>query len=142
MRLGQGRSSHQSCFIKVIVLKNFAIFTENQLCWSLFSTKFIKKVFSYEYCKILKNPFQKIICVRLLLTRDTNNICFLFLEKCLLAKPNFPLFRYLAIFSVSLSLQISLSRYLSIRYLPIFRYLYFLFRGFDNVLKSTFLNFL
>ena len=38
-------------------------------------------------------------CVRLLLTRHTNNICFLFLEKYLLPKPNIPSFRFLIVFS-------------------------------------------
>ena len=56
------------------------------------------QVFSYEYCKILKTPILKIICVRMLLTRHTNNICFLFLEKCLLPKLSFPLLRLLSIF--------------------------------------------
>ena len=57
------------------------------------------QVFSYEYCEILKTPILKIICVRLLLTRHTNNICFLLLEKCLLPKPSFPSFTFLSIFS-------------------------------------------
>ena len=57
------------------------------------------QVFSYEYCEILKSTILKSICVRLLLTRHTSNICFLFLEKCLLPKPSFPSFRFLSIFS-------------------------------------------
>ena len=57
------------------------------------------QVFSYEYCEILKTPVLKSICVRLLLNRHTNNICFLCLEKYLLPKPNFPSFRFLSIFS-------------------------------------------
>ena len=56
---------------------------------------FINSRFSYEYCEILKTPILKIISVRLPLTRHMNNICFLFLEKCLLPKPNFPSFRFL-----------------------------------------------
>ena len=120
MHLGQGRSSYRSFSVKVGFLKNFAIFTGNHLCWSLFLIKlqvcrpatFLKQVFSYEYCKILKTPISKIICVGLLLTRHTNNICFLFLGKCLLPKPNFPSFRFLSFFS------------------------------FDDVLKRAFLNFL
>ena len=59
----------------------------------------LMQVFSCEYCEILKTPILKIICVRLLLTRHTNNIYFLFLEKCLLPKPSFPSFRFLFIFS-------------------------------------------
>ena len=119
MHLGQGRSSHRSCSIKVGFLKNFAIFTGNHMCWSLFliklqafrPTTLLVQVFSFKYCEILKMPILKIICVRLLLTRHTKTICFLFLEKCLLPKPNFPLFR-------------------------------FSLRGFDDVLKRAFLNFL
>ena len=30
------RSSHRSCPIKSTVLKNFAIFTDKDVCWSLF----------------------------------------------------------------------------------------------------------
>ena len=107
MHLGQGKSSHGSCSIKVDFLKNFTILTGNRLCWSLFLIKLqvlrpatlLIYVFSYEYCKILKTPILKIICVRLLLTRYTKTICFLFLEKCLLPKPNFPSFRFLSFFS-------------------------------------------
>ena len=39
MESGNNRSSLRSCFIKKIVLKNFAIFTGNHLWWSLFLTK-------------------------------------------------------------------------------------------------------
>ena len=57
MHLGQGKSSQRSCSTKVGVLKNFAIFTENHLCWSLLLIKFINTRFSYEYCEFLKTPF-------------------------------------------------------------------------------------
>ena len=30
------RSSHQRCFIKKVVLKNFAIFTGKHMCWRYF----------------------------------------------------------------------------------------------------------
>ena len=107
MYLGQGRSSHRSCSIKVSDLKNFAIFAGDHLCWSLFLIKLhvfrpatlLIQVFLYEYCEISKTSILKIICVRLFLTWHTKAICFLFLEKCLLPKPNFLLFRFLSIFS-------------------------------------------
>ena len=107
MHLGQGKRSHRSCSIKVGLLKHFATLTGTHLCWSFFliklqvfrSATLLIQVFSYEYCEILKTPILKIICVRLLLTRHTKTICFLFLEKCLLSKPNFPSFRFLSIFS-------------------------------------------
>ena len=75
-------------FYKSSFLKNFAIFKGNYLCWNLFLIKLqvfrpatlLIQVFSYKYCEILKTPILKIICVRLLLTRNTNNICFPFLE--------------------------------------------------------------
>ena len=102
MHLGQGRRSHRSCFIKVGVLENFVIFTGNHLCGSLFliklqfwrPTTLLIPVLSYEYCEttILKQLFWKWSCVRLLLTRRTNSIFFLFLEK-------FPSLRFLSIFS-------------------------------------------
>ena len=58
------RSSRPQLFIKIGVLKNFAIFTRKHLCWSLYLKKafnFIKEtptqVFSCENCKIFKNSF-------------------------------------------------------------------------------------
>ena len=56
-------------FFKIGLLKNFAIFTGEHLCWSLFFNKvaglacnFIKKeaptqLFSWEHCKIFKKGF-------------------------------------------------------------------------------------
>ena len=107
MHLDQGRNNHWSCSIKVGFLKNVAIFIRNHLCWSLFLTKLqvfspaasLIQLFPYEHCEILQTPILKIICVRLLLTRHTKTICFLFLEKCLLPKLKFPSFRFLSIFS-------------------------------------------
>ena len=107
MHLGEGKSRHWSCSIKVVFLKNFAIFAGHHLCWSLILIRlqvfrpgiFLIQVFSYEFCKILKTPILKIICGQLLLTWHTKTICFLFLKKCLLLKPNFLLFRYLSVFS-------------------------------------------
>ena len=58
------------------------------------------QLFSYEYCEILKTPILKIIYARLLVAMHTNNICFLFLEKCFLPKPNFPTFRIFSILEV------------------------------------------
>ena len=67
------RSSHQSCSIKNAVLKNFAIFTGKQLCWSLSLIKLqirrparliketptqeSQEVHSCEYCGIFKNTY-------------------------------------------------------------------------------------
>ena len=51
-------------FFKIDVLKNFAIFTEKHLCWSLFLIKLqafrqetAAKVFSWECCDIFKSSF-------------------------------------------------------------------------------------
>ena len=41
VQLGQGKSSHRNCFIKIGFLKNFAILTGNHLCWSLFLIKLL-----------------------------------------------------------------------------------------------------
>ena len=49
--------------MKIAVFKNFAIFTEKNLCWSLFLIEFIKKrltpteVFSCEYWEIFNNTY-------------------------------------------------------------------------------------
>ena len=56
------RNSHQGFFIKIAVLKNFAIFTRKSLCWGLFSIKFFLKidsntVASCGYCKIFKTAY-------------------------------------------------------------------------------------
>ena len=73
----QGKSSHRRCYIKKVVLRNFAIFTGKHLCWSLFLIKLkashakvwfqwglqlysketLTQVFSYEYCKISKKTY-------------------------------------------------------------------------------------
>ena len=100
MHLRQGRSSHRSCSMKVVFLKNFAIFKGNHLCWSLYLIKLqvfrpaalLIQVFSYEYCEILKTPVLKISCVRLLLTRHTSNICFLFYPDQTFLRLDFSLF--------------------------------------------------
>ena len=45
-------------FCKKVVLQNFAKFTGKNLGWSLFLTKLtMAQVFSYEFCKILKDSF-------------------------------------------------------------------------------------
>ena len=48
-------------FFKIDVLKNFAIFMEKHLYWSLFFNKVAdleaRKVFSCEYCDIFKSDF-------------------------------------------------------------------------------------
>ena len=63
------RSSHRRCFIKKVVLKNFAIFAWKQLCWSLCliklqhfrSVTLFKKtptqVSSCDYCEIFKTTY-------------------------------------------------------------------------------------
>ena len=62
------RSSHQRCFAKIGLLRNFTKFTGKYLCQSLFFNKvalacnFIEKetpaqVFSCEFCEISKNTF-------------------------------------------------------------------------------------
>ena len=54
MHLGQGRSSHGSCSKNV--LKNFAIFTKNHLCWTLLFVKFINKSVFLWILQNFKNP--------------------------------------------------------------------------------------
>ena len=107
MHLGQSRSSHRSCYLKVGVPKNLVIFTGNPFVEYILNkvvgvSSLLIQVFSYEYCEILKTTlkqFWRSSCVRLLLARHSNSICFFFLEKCLLPKPNFPSFRFLSVFS-------------------------------------------
>ena len=65
--LGLFRSSHQRCSVKKGTVKNFANFTGNHLCWSLFlimlqvfrAATLLKRYsnteFSYEICKIFKS---------------------------------------------------------------------------------------
>ena len=61
-------SSHQKCFMKKDVLKNFTKFTGKHLCQNHFfkkvaglSATLLKKrlalMFSYEFCKTFKNSF-------------------------------------------------------------------------------------
>ena len=71
------RDSHQGCSTKKALLKNFAIFTGKQQCWSLFLIKlqtgtFIKKrlqqsCFPVNIVKSSRTPILKNICERLLL---------------------------------------------------------------------------
>ena len=73
------RSSHQRCSVRKGVLKNFANSTEEQLCWRLSlrrcrpsACKFFKKrlqhkCFPVKFAKLLRTPFFKNICKRLLL---------------------------------------------------------------------------
>ena len=66
------RSSHQSCFVKIVFLN--ANFTGKQLCWSLFliwlqvfrsavllkiDSKTPTQVFSSEICEIFKNTYSE-----------------------------------------------------------------------------------
>ena len=44
-------------FFKIDVLKNFTIFIEKHLRWSLFFNKVAGQQLSEEYCKIFKNRF-------------------------------------------------------------------------------------
>ena len=59
-------NSHRMCSKKKDVLKNFAIFIEKQMCWSLFLIKLQafrpkketpKQVFPIEHCEFLKNTY-------------------------------------------------------------------------------------
>ena len=86
------RSSSQSCFIKKVLSKNFAIFTGKHLCWRLFfleSTLFKRvsntSVFVWILWKFLRTLIFKKICQRLLLSLP--KICskygvFLFFSVC------------------------------------------------------------
>ena len=55
------RNSRLQMFFEIGVLKNFAIFTEENLCWSLLLIKLQAfrptQVFSCEYCEIFENSF-------------------------------------------------------------------------------------
>ena len=56
------RSSHQSCSVRIGVLRNFTKFAEKHLCKSsllikLQACNFIKKENSCEFCEISKNTF-------------------------------------------------------------------------------------
>ena len=55
-------SSRSPMFLKIGLLKNFTIFTEKHLSWSLFLIKLLAlethtHLFSCEYCKILNSSF-------------------------------------------------------------------------------------
>ena len=59
MHLGQNRSSHRSCYLKVGVPKNLVIFTGNPFVEYILNkvvgvSSLLIQVFSYEYCEILK----------------------------------------------------------------------------------------
>ena len=49
------RGSHRRCSVKKVVHKNFAIFTEKHLCWSLFLINL--QAFRPEHYKMLKNNY-------------------------------------------------------------------------------------
>ena len=81
------RSSHQWCFIKKAVLKNFAIFTGKHLCWSLFliqlrvfrSVTLLKRnsqhrCFPVNIAKFLRTPFFRNIWEQLLLDDSANAV--------------------------------------------------------------------
>ena len=52
------KSSHWRCSVKKGVVRNFAKFTGNHLCQSLFIKKeILAQVFSCEFCEISKNTF-------------------------------------------------------------------------------------
>ena len=51
------RSSCLQMFFRIGVLKNFAIFTGQQLCLQLYKTETPMHLFSCEYCKIFKNSY-------------------------------------------------------------------------------------
>ena len=79
-------SSRSHLFFKIGVLKNFANFTGEHLCWSLFLTKFFTdfikntptQVFSCEICKIFKNTsFYRTPPVAASVKRDSNTGVYL-----------------------------------------------------------------
>ena len=107
MHLRQGRSSHRRCSIKIGALNRCNIYRKTLVLKSPFNkvtdlqaSNFVKtrlehSCFPVIIAKFLKTLVSKIICKRQLLTGHKNHICFLFVQKCLLPKPNFPSFRFL-----------------------------------------------
>ena len=80
------KSSHRRCSIKNAVLKNFAIFTGQHLCWSLFFN-FIKKRLQQRCftvakfcCEIFKNTYfeehLRTAASELTLENDYLELCF------------------------------------------------------------------
>ena len=49
------RSSHSQMFFRIGVLKNFAVFTGKQLCWSLFLTELKRDSNTVVFLRILRN---------------------------------------------------------------------------------------
>ena len=49
------KSSHSQLFLKIVVLKHSAIFTEKHLCWNLLLiNETPTQLFSFEHCKIFE----------------------------------------------------------------------------------------
>ena len=61
------RSSHQSCFMKKAVLKNFAIFTRKLQTCIFVKKRLQNRCFPLNNAKFFKKPILKIICYPLLL---------------------------------------------------------------------------
>ena len=60
-------------FLKIVALKNFAIFTGKHLCWSLFiKNRLQQRCFLVNIGKFLRAPILKNICKRLLLNRTVS----------------------------------------------------------------------
>ena len=106
MHLGQSRSSHRSCYLKVGVPKNFVIFTGNPFVEYLLNkvvgvSSLLIQVFSYEYCEILKTTLKQ-FCrsswVRLRTTAFKQHV-FSFSENVFYPNQTFLSFRFLSIFS-------------------------------------------
>ena len=110
MDLGQWRSTRRSCSIKEGVLRNFAILTENHLCWSLFLTNAINASAFLWILRNFKNPFLKdhlrtaaydYAYQETFLGIQIASV-FFFSKNVKLSYPNFPLFRFLSIFSLEI----------------------------------------
>ena len=92
----QNRCSRLQMFFKIGVLKNFANFTGNYLCWSLFLIKFLTnfikdtatQVFSCEIWKNFKNAFSTERLQWLLLSKETPTQVFA-CENCRIFKGTF-----------------------------------------------------
>ena len=76
------KNTHRRCSIKKVVLKNFAIFTEKYLCWSLFFSSIKKKTPTQMFycCEIFKKAYyEEHLCAvasELTLQTDCLEFCF------------------------------------------------------------------
>ena len=87
---------YQRCYIKKAVRKNFAIFTGNHLCWSLFwdqveiKLKAVRPATSCKACNIIKKGLQHryfpVNIAKFLITPVLKNICVRLLLKIIIKK--------------------------------------------------------